>query len=115
MRGADTFNESLFTLNHLEDFIPADYPLRSIRTMVNEALSKMGPLFARIYESDYKGGRPSIAPEKLLRAMLLQIFYKQTSRVSAAATTPTSPAPIPMQGCTARAITPTGCASWATP
>jgi len=79
MRGADTFNESLFTLSHLEDFIPADHPLRSIRTMVNEALSKMGPLFARMYESDYKGGRPSIAPEKLLRAMLLQIFYSVRS------------------------------------
>ena len=79
MRGADTFNESLFTLSHLEDFIPADHPLRSIRAMVNEALVKMAPLFARMYAADYKGGRPSIAPEKLLRAMLLQVFYSVRS------------------------------------
>ena len=75
MRGADTFNESLFTLSHLEDFIPADHPLRSIRAMVNEALVKMAPMFARMYAADFKGGRPSIAPEKLLRAMLLQVRY----------------------------------------
>ena len=43
--------------------------------MVNEALVKMGALFAGMYEADTKGGRPSIAPEKLLRAMLLQVFY----------------------------------------
>ena len=79
MRGADTFNESLFTLSHLEDFIPADHPLRSIRAMVNEALVKMAPMFARMYAADFKGGRPSIAPEKLLRAMLLQVFYSVRS------------------------------------
>ena len=79
MRGADTFNESLFTLSHLEDFIPADHPLRSIRAMVNEALVQMAPLFARMYAADFKGGRPSIAPEKLLRAMLLQVFYSVRS------------------------------------
>ena len=79
MRGADTFNESLFTLSHLEDFIPADHPLRSIRAMVNEALVKMAPMFARMYTADFKGGRPSITPEKLLRAMLLQVFYSVRS------------------------------------
>ena len=79
MRGADTFNESLFTLSHLEDFIPADHPLRSIRAMVNEALVKMAPMFARMYAADFKGGRPSTVPEKLLRAMLLQVFYSVRS------------------------------------
>ena len=79
MHGADTFNESLFTLSHLEDFIPADHPLRTIRAMVNEALVKMAPMFARMYAADFKGGRPSIAPEKLLRAMLLQVFYSVRS------------------------------------
>lgn len=79
MRGADTFTESLFTMRHLEDFVPADHPLRPIRQMVNEALVKMGPLFSRMYETDIKGGRPSIAPEKLLRAMLLQVFYSVRS------------------------------------
>jgi len=75
MRGADTFTESPFTLHRLEDFVPPDHPLRPIRQMVNEALVKMDALFARMYEADSKGGRPSIALEKLLRAMLLQVFY----------------------------------------
>ena len=79
MRGADTFTERLFTMRHLEDFVPADHPLRPIRQMVNEALVKMDVLFAGMYEADIKGGRPSIAPEKLLRAMLLQVFYSVRS------------------------------------
>jgi hypothetical protein len=72
MRGSDTFPESLFTLRKLEDFVPADHPLRPIRLMVNTALVKMDALFSCMCETDIKGGRPSIAPEKLLRAMLLQ-------------------------------------------
>ncbi len=79
MRGADTFTESLFTLRKLEDFVPAEHPLRAIRQMVNAALVKMDELFSRMYEADIKGGRPSIAPEKLLRAMLLQVFYSVRS------------------------------------
>ena len=75
MRGADTFTESLFTMRRLEDFVPKSHPLRSIRTMANHALVKMDRLFAQMYEADIKGGRPSIAPEKLLRAMLLQVLY----------------------------------------
>ena len=74
MRGADTFTESPFMLHRLEDFVPGNHPLRpirQIRQMVNEALGKMNALFAGMYEADIKGGRPSIAPEKLLRAMLL--------------------------------------------
>jgi len=70
MRGADTFTEGLFTLKKLDDFVPANHPLRVIRTMVNKALAEMSELFAQMYEDDIKGGRPSIAPEKLLRAML---------------------------------------------
>src|ERR1700726_732008 len=79
MRGADTFTENLFTLRKLEDFVPADHPLRSIRKMANAALAKMDRLFAGMYEADIKGGRPSIAPEKLLRAMLLQVLYSVRS------------------------------------
>lgn len=79
MRGADTFTESLFTMRKLEDFVPAEHPLRSIRAMANEALAKMGALFSAMYEADAKGGRPSVAPEKLLRAMLLQILYSVRS------------------------------------
>ena len=75
MRGTDIFTESPFTLHRLEDFVPASHPLRAIRQMVNQALGKMDELFAGMYEADVKGGRPSIAPEKLLRAMLLQVFY----------------------------------------
>ena len=79
MRGADTFTESLFTMRKLEDFVPADHPLRPIREIVNVALVKMGTLFSGMYGADIKGGRPSIAPEKLLRAMLLQVFYSVRS------------------------------------
>ncbi|MBK7509480.1 MAG: IS5 family transposase, partial [Comamonadaceae bacterium] len=79
MRGADTFTESLFTMRKLEDFVPASHPLRPIRQMVNAALMKMDVLFSAMYEADIKGGRPSIAPEKLLRAMLLQVFYSVRS------------------------------------
>ena len=75
MRGADTFTESLFTMRKLEDFVPVEHPLRAIRRMINIALAKMDVLFSSMYEADIKGGRPSIAPEKLLRAMLLQVFY----------------------------------------
>lgn len=79
MRGADTFTESLFTMRHLDDFVPVNHPLRPIRVMVNAALVKMDALLGGMYEADIKGGRPSIAPEKLLRAMLLQIFYSVRS------------------------------------
>ncbi len=79
MRGADTFTESLFTMRKLEDFVPADHPLCAIRKMANAALSKMNGLFAGMYEADVKGGRPSVAPEKLLRAMLLQVLYSVRS------------------------------------
>lgn len=79
MRGADTFTECLFTMRKLEDFVPANHPLRSIRTMTNSALAKINTLFTGMYEPEAKGGRPSIAPEKLLRAMLLQVLYSVRS------------------------------------
>jgi transposase len=75
MRGADTFTESLFSVRRLDDFVPQGHPLRPVRQMVNEALKKIEPLLCSMYAADIKGGRPSIAPEKLLRAMLLQVFY----------------------------------------
>lgn len=75
MRGADHFTESLFIMRQLEDYVPADHPLRPIRAMVNEALARLDPLFQQMYAADVLGGRPSIAPEKLLRAMLLQVFH----------------------------------------
>lgn len=75
MRGADGYSESLFTVVRLEQFVPADHPLRPIRQWLNEALGEMDSKFSAMYEADVKGGRPSIAPEKLMRAMMLQVLY----------------------------------------
>ena len=79
MRGSDTFTESLFSIKKLDDFVPATHPLRAIRAMVNDALIELEDLFAGMYEDASKGGRPSIAPQKLLRAMLLQVLYSVRS------------------------------------
>ena len=79
MRGTDHFTESLFIMRQLEDYVPADHPLRPIRAMVNEALTRLDPLFQQMYADDVLGGRPSIAPEKLLRAMLLQVLHSVRS------------------------------------
>ena len=76
MRGPDAMQESLFMMAKLEDFIPADHPLRSIRELVNEALKRMDARFASMYADS---GRDSIAPEKLMRALLLQVFYSVRS------------------------------------
>jgi hypothetical protein len=84
MRGADAYNEALFSTVRLEDFVPAKHPLRPIRQWVYDALSKMDARFSAVHEADVKGGRPSIAPEKLVRAMLLQVLYsvRRASRAS---------------------------------
>ena len=76
MRGTDGLQESLFTVAKLEDFVPADHPLRPIRKLVNEALEKLNGLFNKNYADT---GRSSIAPEKLMRALLLQVFYSVRS------------------------------------
>jgi transposase len=75
MRGADSYNESLFSTIRLEDFVPASHPLRPIRVWMNDTLAKMDEKFSVMYEADIRGGRPSIAPEKLMRAMLLQVLF----------------------------------------
>ena len=72
MRGADVTQESLFTVAKLADFVPANHPLRSIRELADEALRRMSGLFSALYADT---GRASIAPEKLMRAQLLQLFY----------------------------------------
>ncbi len=72
MRGRDGMQESLFTVAKLDDFVPADHPLRKIQVLVNEALGRLNSLFNTIYADS---GRDSIAPEKLMRALLLQVFY----------------------------------------
>jgi len=76
MRGSDGMQESLFTIAKLEDFVPADHPLRPIRDLVNEALERLNGLFNEIYADT---GREGIAPEKLMRALLLQVFYSVRS------------------------------------
>ncbi len=72
MRGEDRWSGSLFSYVDLESRIPAKHPLRMIRTVVNEVLGSLSGEFERLYSAM---GRPSIAPEKLLRALLLQAFY----------------------------------------
>jgi len=72
MRGGDERSGELFSYVDLEKRVRADHPLRSIRGIVNEALAALEREFAALYTPL---GRPSIAPEKLLRAMLLQAFY----------------------------------------
>ena len=66
MRGDDRQQGSMFSYLCLEDRIPKDHPLRPMRAMVDKALGEMAPLFDKLYA---KQGRPSIAPERLLRAL----------------------------------------------
>jgi hypothetical protein len=75
MRGLDRFTESMFTVLKLDDFVPNDHPLRPIRAWLNDARKRMDDVFTRMYEADARGGRPSIAPEKLWRAQLLRVLY----------------------------------------
>jgi transposase len=72
MRGGDERSGSLFSYVDLEARVAQSHPLRAIRTLANEALSGLEGDFSALYSPM---GRPSIAPEKLLRAMLLQAFY----------------------------------------
>ncbi len=72
MRGCDDRTGSLFSYVDLERRIRSDHPLRTIRRLVDDALSSMDSTFSDLYSAF---GRPSIAPERLLRAMLLQAFY----------------------------------------
>src|SRR2546422_1840386 len=72
MRGEDNKQEGMFSYVSPEKRVPTDHPLRPIRAMVDSILKEMSAQFAKRY-SDV--GRPSIAPERLLRVLLLQIFY----------------------------------------
>ena len=76
MRGADEQTGSLFSYVSCEARVPTDHPLRLIRAVVDEALDVLSPEFDRLYA---RVGRPGIAPEKLLRALLLQAFYSVRS------------------------------------
>lgn len=72
MRGADIQTEGLFSYVSCEARVPSDHPLRVIRAIVDEALEVLSAQFDRLYAPQ---GRPSIPPEKLLRALLLQAFF----------------------------------------
>src|SRR5438132_13192225 len=76
MRGSDGQQGGVFSYVSPERRIPADHPLRPIREMTDEVLRQLSPRFARLYP---KTGRPSLAPEKLLRALLLQVLYSVRS------------------------------------
>ncbi|MGA3310808.1 MAG: IS5 family transposase [Xanthobacteraceae bacterium] len=76
MRGEDQRSEGLFSYVRLETRIPADHPLRPIRGLVDAALRELSRAFDKLYADD---GRPGIAPERLLRALLLQAFYSVRS------------------------------------
>jgi transposase len=76
MRGEDIQQHQLFSYGSLEERVPADHPLRPIREMVDEALKALDGRFEEIYGED---GRKSIPPERLLRALLLQMLYSVRS------------------------------------
>jgi transposase len=76
MRGEDIQQDELFSYGGLEERVPAGHPLRPIRAMVDEALQQMSARFDEIYGED---GRRSIPPERLLRALLLQMLYSVRS------------------------------------
>jgi transposase len=72
MRGADEQSGSMFSYLSPEERVPQDHPLRGIRRMTDRALARLSPRFGTLY---VKFGRPSVPPEKLLRALLLQALY----------------------------------------
>jgi transposase len=76
MRGAESHQSPLFSYVSLEDRIPKDHPLRVIKALVDPILRDLSPQFDALYATK---GRPSIPPEMLLRALLLQILYSVRS------------------------------------
>jgi len=76
MRGDDFQQDAMFSYLSPEQRVPADHPLRPIRQMVDTVLKRLSPRFEGLYA---EGGRPSIPPEKLLRAWLLQCLYSVRS------------------------------------
>ena len=76
MRGADKQQADIFSYLSPESRVSRNHPLRAIRTMADQALEQMSPLFDALYATT---GRPSIPPEKLLRAQLIQMLYSVRS------------------------------------
>jgi transposase len=76
MRGAESGQQVLFSYVAIDARIPADHPLRAMRALLERVLADLAPRFATMYAD---GGRPSIPPEQLLRALLLQVLYTNRS------------------------------------
>jgi transposase len=76
MRGENTDSEGVFSYVRMHERVPASHPLRPVLAMCREVLHELSPLFDTLYA---KVGRPSIPPEKLLRALLLQLLYSVRS------------------------------------
>src|SRR6202030_3767418 len=72
MRGDDIQQTAMFSYLSPEQRVPADHPLRAIRQICDKVLAQLSGLFATMYSEI---GRPSVVPEKLLRALLLQVLY----------------------------------------
>lgn len=72
MRGFDERPTHLFSYISIEQRVPATHPLRPIRAITDRVLASLSPQFTKLYATI---GRPSIPPEKLLRALLLQVLY----------------------------------------
>ncbi|MCC6284594.1 MAG: IS5 family transposase [Phycisphaerales bacterium] len=75
MRGRISRQSNLFVKINLEDLVPKDHPLRPIKRMADEALAAMSRTFTAAYAPAEKGGRPSIPPERLLKALILMSLY----------------------------------------
>jgi hypothetical protein len=76
MRGANSSQQTLFSTRLMHDRIPMSHPIRKLRVIVDTVLAQLDERFSRMYS---KVGRPSIAPEHLLRALLLQILFSVRS------------------------------------
>ena len=76
MRGTDRTQSTMFSYVSPEARIPHDHPLRATREMANQALARLDRKFRSLYS---RTGRPSVAPEQLLRALLLQVLYSVRS------------------------------------
>src|SRR5678815_5794319 len=79
MRGAESGQQVLFSYVAIDARIPADHPLRAMKQLLEPVLGDLAPRFATMYA---EGGRPSIPPERLLRALLLQVLYLSLIHIS---------------------------------
>src|SRR2546425_12183073 len=79
MRGDDQQQDGMFSYISPNKRVSQEHPLRRIRSIVDRVLDQLSPRFNKLYA---RAGRPSIAPEKLLRALLLQLLYSRLTTVN---------------------------------